>query len=89
MISAATPNLPLMNPPPNDHHREGGHWGWTSAHTLDRGLYLLRRWGNDVGTISLLPDITHHAVRLEAICAALDAVDERLERARLQHPSGG
>lgn len=62
-------------------------WTYTHAPTHERGLWILRRYGHDVGMVSLLPEVTHQTVRLQAIVDALNVADERLAKARERHPS--
>lgn len=64
-------------------------WSFTHAPTHERGIWVLRRYGHDVGMVSLLPEVTHQAVRMAAIVAALIAADIEIRGAVERHPSNG
>lgn len=62
-------------------------WTFTHAPTFERGQWVLRHYGHDVGMVSLLPEVGYQAVRLEAIVATLNATDAALSDAASRHPS--
>ena len=53
------------------HQPGGGPWGWKGA-TAGDGQYVLTFDGNEVGTVSLLPDVPLRAARLDVIVTALN-----------------
>jgi hypothetical protein len=59
----------------------GEPWTFTHAPTYERGSWILRHHGHDVGMVSLLPEVGYQAVRLEAIVATLNATDAALTNA--------
>lgn len=63
-----------------------GHWDYT---TTGSGVLVLRRYGDEVGTVSLLdPTIGSQAVRLERIVAAMAGYDRELEQSISRHCVG-